>query len=103
MSARRQKKIAQLDYERVKLGLVRCMETREGRRFIWHLFGMTNILSNAFSEDARVTVFRLGEQNIGQQLLALLEEVDPGAWLALRQEQIAYQNEMDEAKETDNE
>ena len=85
-----------LDQERVYSGVRKALGTREGRRMLWRMFEWTDVLGNAFRDNARDTAFALGRQSIGQELLALLEEVDPGAWLALRAEQLLFLEELRE-------
>ena len=88
-------KARKLDDEMVKAGVRLCMSQPDGRRFIWRLFDWTNILANAMREDDRTTAFALGEQNIGQHLLALLEQVDSEAWLRLRAEQLEFMEQFE--------
>ena len=81
-------KFVKLDNEFVAEGVREALRTPGGRRFLWRIFQWCNILNTPFNpENSDVTMFKLGEQNIGMQLLALMEEVDEGAWLKLRLEQ----------------
>ena len=94
-------KLRRAEHETLLDGIRHTQSTLEGRRFIWWLFERTNLLNNAFSADERVTSFTLGEQNIGLQLLALLEEANPEAWLQIRQEQVALQKAVNEMESGD--
>lgn len=95
---RRLERARKADNERVHNGVRQALNTVEGRRFLWRMFEWTDILSTAFRQTDRDTAFQLGKQSLGQELLALLEEVDPGAWLALRAEQLLYLEELKEKK-----
>lgn len=46
------------------------MQQHAGRQFISWLLGMSGMNVNAFATNALIMAFKLGEQNIGQQLLA---------------------------------
>ena len=103
---RRSARLASIEEDLIKDGLRSALATVEGRRFIWRLFEWTHILSNSRRETDAATYFALGEQNIGQQLLGLLEEADPEAWLKLRNEQLEMLEALrasNEEEETDDE
>jgi len=87
------------DAEAVHNGFAQMLGTLEGRRALWWIFEQCNPLQSAFSEDDRKTNFLLGEKNVGLKLLARLEEVDPGAWLKLRVDQLEYMKQFNEENE----
>ena len=83
------------DREIVHAGIRQLLAGRPGRRFLWTLFRWTDPLSNAFRADSPdLTTFVLGQQNVGQQLLALLTEVDEDAWFKLYAEQRVIDKEL---------
>ena len=78
---------AQKEFEENALaGLRSALADHRGRCFIQMIFIWTRVLENAMKETDRYTAFALGEQNVGLQLLAMLEKADPEAWLKLRGE-----------------
>ena len=99
MQRRQLNKARNLDEDWIKDGIANTLRTREGRRFLWRLFEWTDILGNCFRDTDRDTAFALGQQNVGQKLLAKLEEVDSGAWLKLRQEQVEYLKQFEGEEE----
>ena len=98
------RQIRRLDRERQDLileGIRSALDCQEGRRLLTWLFEQTNILGNAFREDERSTAFALGQQNIGQMLLALMEQADPEGWFRLRNEQIIMLEELKALEEVE--
>ena len=98
---RKLERARKIDNERVHGGVRQIVASRDGRRFLWRLFEWTDILSTAYRPTDRDTCFQLGKQSVGQELLALLEEVDPGAWLKLRAEQLLLLEELKEKEKED--
>ena len=83
------------DWDAMKRGLESVLGDRGGRRFIWGLVSMCGVWHNAYDELPSRTNFRLGEQNIGQKVLAMITELDNDMWLDMRRE---YQMEAEGAR-----
>ena len=75
-------------------GMRRLCETREGRAFLWDLFAKTSVLNTPYTGDTNSTMFKLGEQNIGLQLLAHMQETTPNAYLTMMEEGKADVDEL---------
>jgi len=104
MSKRALRRIERQRTELIERGVRKTLASEEGRRFLIWLFEQTNILGNAFRSDTHDTAFALGQQNIGQMLLALLERAEPEGWFRLRNEMQRMIGELREAeKEKDDE
>jgi len=51
--------------------------TPEGKKFIMWLIALSGIDRSRWSNDAEVSAFNAGEQNIGHKIVAVLDAVDP--------------------------
>ena len=67
-------------------GIRELLASPNGRYFIWWMLELTHIFQNAFGESAKRTAFLLGEQNIGQHLLARIASLSPQGWFELEKE-----------------
>lgn len=63
------------------------MGSKQGRRFMWRLLGITGLFRNPFAGDEGATAFRCGEANIGQQLLAEIHGLCPERYVEMLKEQ----------------
>ena len=99
-SRRRQHRIQKNDAARIEEAVHALIHSIDGRRFLWWLLDLTHVLNNAFdAESDRLTTFRLGEQNVGLQLLELIEKVDADAWVKLRQEHLDFLKQFEEPED----
>ena len=63
------------------------LENNEGKRFLWWLLKLGNLFHNAYvSGDSHATAFRLGEQNVMQQILGKISVLSPEGWFNLQKE-----------------
>lgn len=62
------------------------MGSKQGRRFMWRLLGITRLFQNPFAGEVGATAFRCGEQNIGQQLLAEIHGLCPERYVEMLKE-----------------
>lgn len=53
------------------------MGHKQGKRFMWRLLGITGLFRNPHIPGTEDVLFRCGEQNIGQQLLAEIHTFCP--------------------------
>lgn len=70
----------------VEKALLGLLETVEGRRFLWMVVGLGRLFVNAFDTDAARMAFRLGEQNVAQQILLRIAELSPEGWYTVQKE-----------------
>ena len=63
------------------------MGSKQGRRFMWRLLGITGLFRNAKCDRNADTNFRLGEQNVGQCLLAEIHGLCPERYVEMTKEQ----------------
>jgi len=78
-------------------GLRLCLADEDGKAFINWIFEITDILGSSFREgDTHLTAFCLGNENVGKQLLARIEQVDGRAWYRLREKALKTKEYLDE-------
>lgn len=69
-----------------KEGLKAAMQSEAGRAWLYKLLMLSAPGRNAFSSDPLDMAFRCGEQNIGQQIIAEMDEVSPELYLQMMKE-----------------
>lgn len=86
-------KAAQLkkDFERqrelwIEDGIKLALDDRRGRQMLWWMLGIAGVGGLPKGSDAQDTYFRLGELNVGQQLLDKIIQLNPQAYLIMQQE-----------------
>lgn len=62
------------------------MGSKQGRRYVWRLLGMTGLFRNPFAGEPGATAFRCGEQNIGQQVIAEIHGLCPERYIDMLKE-----------------
>jgi len=72
-----------LESREFKNDLRQVLTTPQGRRVIFALLEDCHVFESVFSTDALVMSFKAGEQNIGQQWSAKVEQTKPGALFEL--------------------
>ena len=78
---------AREDREFEEHALGELLESVHGRRFLWWLLEITGPLRTQFNaESERATVFNLGQQNVGLQLLSRITEKYPQKYLTMLEE-----------------
>jgi hypothetical protein len=102
---------AQVNEERRKAGrrdkkrlvvVKALLQHKDGRQWVYEMLESCHILGNPVELDAtqrvdtHLTMFHLGEQNIGKRLLIDVEEASPESYILMRQE--AREREMKEKR-----
>ena len=73
----------------------KVMATPEGRRLIWHFLDNTAaVFSGSFTGNSE-TFFREGRRDVGISIMKLAQSVDPDAYVAMLQEQLATRRERE--------
>lgn len=85
-SVKKRKTKAQLEQERLDEELRKVLSLYEGRSFIWWMLEQAGIYRTTFNESASLGAFQEGMRQLGLQLLARLDEVDPNAYAQMRLE-----------------
>lgn len=62
-------------------------QSREGLRFLWWLLEIGKFATQPFSGNALTTSFSCGELNVGMQVFARIQEVDPEIYLKMVKEE----------------
>ena len=83
---RLEERFAREDKNRRDVGLAHLVQSAEGRFYLWSLLEACRVFAQPFNGNALETAFRCGEQNIGQQILAHLNEVSPDAFFLMMKE-----------------
>src|SRR5690349_11779860 len=82
------KKVEKYRRTQVIRGVSQSLASAEGRQFLWELLRIGRWATNPFLSDPYKTAFNCGELNVGQQIMALIEEADPEGFMVLQQEQL---------------
>ena len=99
VTRRKHKRLEKQKQTEIDITIAKLLTQIGGKYFLWWLLEQCHVLQNSFDADSeRATAFRLGEQNIGLQVLSAIERVDPQAWLRLREEQLNFLSQFDEVK-----
>lgn len=74
------------DQEDKDLALI--METDYGRRLLYRILGLAGIYRDSFNQDSKVMAANCGARNIGLQILAEMQRVDPESYVTMLKERI---------------
>lgn len=64
------------------------LQAPNGRRFLWWLLAVGKIGNQPFSSDPNVTAFNCGELNVGNQIMARLQEANPDGYTSMMKEML---------------
>lgn len=65
--------------------IIWILSTTQGRRFLWKVLEQCGVYRNAMTGSSQ-TFFNLGQQSIGQSLLAEITAASPEAWVQMMKE-----------------
>jgi len=93
----------------VKAGLGDALKTENGRAMLWEILSMTGLFQNSHTGNALNSAFNAGRQSIGQDLMGLIEDTNPHAYITMMKEsvdraetlKVKLQEEMDDDPEND--
>lgn len=77
----------------------RLLRTPEGRRFLWRMMSLCGVFRNPFTQNSNQTAFNAGMMNVGQTVLADVNEADVTAFAKMQQEYMSALMSKKEAKE----
>ena len=80
----------------VKEGLTAALSTVAGRMLFWRLLSLSGMYMNPHSGNALNTAFAAGRQSVGQDIIGLIEDVDPNSYINMMKENV----ERDQALKT---
>lgn len=63
--------------EVLDLNIKAVVSTEAGKAFLWHILSLCDLNANCFSGDNNTTNYIAGKQAVGQDILMLLEAIDP--------------------------
>ena len=79
----------QEDEDTYSNGMRQLTQTAEGRNVIFRLITDSGLWDTSpYSDDAKLTAFHLGRQEMAREFLRKLNEVDPTVWPAIQLEMV---------------
>lgn len=75
-----------LEAEQLAADFAAVLGSRAGRHVLWSLLEDAGMYGSTFHENQAWAAFREGQRNVGLQILATINEVDPTAYVTMIQE-----------------
>jgi hypothetical protein len=82
----RGERIAQFRRETLIEHFRNVMGTVAGRAVLWHILEQCNLYSTSYDPDANLTIRREGRRDVGLELIAMIEAVNPHGHVELMQQ-----------------
>lgn len=80
---------------RIEDGLKQSLSTRHGRQALWWMLEICGVGALPWADTDRQTNFRIGELNVGQQLLNRIIQIDASAYIKMQQENLDDDRALD--------
>ena len=68
--------------------LENVLRTESGRRVLWSILSQANVFSLSYTGEVNSTMFNEGKRNVGNELMAHIQQVDVGLFLLMQKENI---------------
>ena len=81
--------------------LENVLRTESGRRVLWSILSQANVFSLSYTGEVNSTMFNEGKRNVGNELMAHIQQVDVGLFLLMQKENIERMKLLNE-KEKEN-
>ena len=75
------------DMELLRLQVRALTQLKDGRAVLWYILGICDIYSDSFTGNSH-TFYAEGKRSVGLDILAMLEDADPRAYINMQHENV---------------